>query len=189
MTFKLSAQCNDVGDPRLPFQLYRSYIEQNKWRIPESALAVIAHPGWEGGCESQSPHDGKLVSFKATDIGQPSAELTLVLMKERYSEPHFYLEITYKGLLALDIPDQQRFSLSSFVWHCDEFLYFDAFHEWEIKDKHFTHHIEWLGKDIWKITAREISVQWKFFEHQIDEDLVDAEKRSLPVIQQIGAAP
>ncbi len=186
MTFRLTAQCDEV-DPRLPEQLYRSYIENNRWRIPESALAVTAHPKWAGGSESESPHDSYLVSFNATCIGERSSELTLLLMKERHSEPHFYLEINYSGLFALEIPEQQAISHYPCAWLCDEFLYFDAYPDWEIKDKFFTHQIEWLGKRIWRITASEISVQWSFFEHQIDEGLAEAEKRVRPVIKTIGA--
>lgn len=161
MTFKLSAQCNDIGDITLPHKLYKSYVEHNRWRIPESALGVISHPDWIGNFESKAPLNSVLLTLQLKDVGRSSAELKLILLKERHEEKPFTLEIRYKGLFAIDIPNQEPLSESPLVWHCDEFLHFDAYTSYGIKDKFFTHHIEWLGGKIWSIIARDIEVQWE----------------------------
>ncbi len=161
MTFKLGAQLDDSGDSRLSFKLYESYIEKNKWRIPESALAVIAHPDWSGGSQSKAPYYSQLESFELINLCGPSAELKLSLFKDIDAEKDFYLEITYKGIFALDIPSQQELSESPLIWRYEQFLYFSAYSSHEIEDKMFKHQIEWVGGSIWSITARSIEVQWK----------------------------
>jgi hypothetical protein len=162
VTFKLSAQLDDVGDPRYAFKLYESYIEKNKWRIPESALEIIAHPDWSGGSQSNAPYQSQVVSVQLTNLGSTSAAFKLTLFKEMYVEIPFSLEITYEGLFALNIPSQQEISESALIWRYDQFLYFSAYHSHEIKDKFFTHQIEWVGGSIWSITARNIGAQWKY---------------------------
>lgn len=161
MSFKLSAQLDDAGDSRLAFKLYESYIEKNRWRIPESALKVIAHEDWSGGSDSKAPYYSQLSSIELTNLCSPSAEIKLRLFKDIHAEKDFFLEITYKGVFALDIPSQQELSESPLIWRYEQFLYFSAYASHSIEDKFFKHQIEWVGGSIWSITARSIEVQWE----------------------------
>ncbi len=157
---KLSAQLDDVGNPNLPFELYKSYINHNKWRIPQSALDIIACTDWSGGSDSKAPYYSHLTDMQISDLGSPESTLKLLLQKDMYVDSPFQLEITYKGLFALDIPKHEIFPEQSLIWRYEQFLYFDAYHSAGIKNKLFTHQIEWVTGQVWSITAREIEVLW-----------------------------
>jgi len=159
MAFKLSAQLDQLGNPNLAFELYESYIDHNKWRFPESALEVIAHPDWKAGSQSKAPYYSNLDSFEVKSLGSSNAELALKLVKEMYVETPFNILITYKGLFDLELPSTPGFSEEPMTWRYEQFLYFDAYHQYKIKDKLFTHQIEWTNGRIWSITARDIHVE------------------------------
>ena len=161
MTFKLGALLDDSGDPNLTFKLYDAYIEYNRWRFPESALEVIAHPDWVGGSQSRAPYYSELNSLEIKDLGKVNAELRLTLIKDMYVETPLKILITYQGLFELDIPSTGRLSESTLQWRLEQFLYFDVYHTHKIKDKLFTHQIEWTNGSIWSITARNIGVEWQ----------------------------
>ena len=160
MTFKLSGQLDDVGDPNLPFKLYESYIQHNKSRFPESVLKIIAHSDWSGGSQSKAPYYSQLASFSLTNVGTQAAELKLILTKEMYVEKPFNIEITYVGLFALDIPSQQGLSDSNLMWRYEQFLYFRAGKSSALRNKFFTHQIEWTDGTTWSVTAQEIQAHW-----------------------------
>lgn len=96
MTFKLSAQLDDVGDPNLPFKLYESYIQHNKRHFPESAFQIIAHPDWSGGSASKAPYYSQLASLVLNNVGKLTAELKLTLVKEMYVERPFNMKLPIK---------------------------------------------------------------------------------------------
>ena len=157
---KLSAQLDDTGNANLVFELYRSYIQHNKWRIPQSVLDVIEHPEWSGGSTSRAPYYSQLVGMQSSNLGKPNAELKLILQKDMYVDSAFNIEITYSGVFGLDIPHQGMLSEEQLIWRYEQFLYFDAYQSHQIKDKLFMHQIEWVGGVIWSIIAREVKVLW-----------------------------
>lgn len=161
MSLKLSAQLDDAGDPRLPFKLYESYIQYNKWRIPESALEIISNPDWTGGSFSKAPYYSDLVGVELKDVGTQNAGLTLTLLKDMYVEIPLRITLVYSGLFDLEIPTNPGISEQSLKWRYEQFLYFDAYKSHGIKDKLFVHQIEWTDGSIWSITARNISAEWK----------------------------
>ena len=161
MSLKLSGQLDNAGDPNLAFKLYESYIDYNKWRIPESALRIIAHPDWSGGSQSEAPYYSHLVSTELDGVGTRGARLKLTLLKDEYVPTPVNILINYHGLLELDIPSSDRLSESKLIWRYEQFLYSDAYHRYQIKDKLFNHQIEWVGGYVWSITARHIEVEWK----------------------------
>lgn len=158
MSFKLSAQLDEVGNPNLPFQMYASYLENNKHRFPKSVIDVISNPNWSGGSQSNSPYYGQLVKVKIQNIGNSTASLKLTLRKEMYVPKPFHVELLYSGLLKLNIPNQNNLS-SNMTWRYEQFLYFDDYKNHTPQDKFFTHQIEWVSGEIWSITAREIDVK------------------------------
>jgi hypothetical protein len=129
--------------------------------MPESALSIIAHPDWSGGSQSKAPYYSHLVSTELHGVGTSGARLKLTLHKDEYVPTPLNIMINYDGLLVLDIPSTDRLSESELIWRYEQFLYFDAYHRYQIKDKLFTHQIEWVGGYIWSITARRIEVEWK----------------------------
>jgi hypothetical protein len=159
VTFKLSQTLDYGGDPRLSFQLYESYIKENRWRFPESCLKVIEHPDWTGGSDSQAPYYSDLVSLDVNGIGSPSGKLRLALQKHMYVEAPLSIEIIYEGLFDLEIPPSSGYE-SPLTWRYEQFLYFDAYRSHQIKDKMFMHQIQWTQGSVWSITARNISVNW-----------------------------
>lgn len=158
---KLSAQLDDTGNPNLVFELYRSYVQHNKRRIPQSALDVIDHPDWSGGSMSKAPYYSQLIGVQLEDVGKPTASLKLLLQKDMYVDPPFQIEITYSGVFSLDIPHQNMLSEAQLIWRYEQFLCFNAYPAHQIKDKFFKHQIEWTDGVIWSVTAREVEVQWK----------------------------
>lgn len=124
---KLSTQLDDTGNPNLVFELYRSYIQHNKWRIPQSALDVIEHPDWSGGSTSRAPYYSQVVGMQASNLGKPDAEFKLLLHKDMYVDPAFNIEITYQGIFGLNIPHQSMLSEDQLIWRYEQFLYFDAY--------------------------------------------------------------
>lgn len=160
MALKLSAQLDDAGNPNLTFELYKSYIDYNKWRIPMSALELIANPDWTGGSQSKSPYYSDLVSVEIRDLGSQQAELKLSLTKDMYVETPLSIVITYQGLFDLEIQSTPGLSETETKWRYEQFLYFDPYPEHAIKDKMFVHQIEWINGTIWSITARDIRVEW-----------------------------
>jgi hypothetical protein len=159
VTFKLSQPLDLGGDPKLPFQLYDSYIKENRSRFPESCLQIIEHPDWTGGSASRAPYYSDVVSLVVSAMGSPTAQLKLSLYKHEYLENPLSIEIIYDGLFDLEIPSASGYK-SPLTWRYEQFLWFDAYRSHKIKDKMFTHQIEWTQGSIWSITAKEITVRW-----------------------------
>lgn len=143
--------------------MYDSYIKSNRWRFPESCLNVIEHPEWVGGSTSRAPYYSDLVSVDVDGIGSPTGQLKLALHKHLYVDPPFTIEITYDGLFDLEIPSNSGYD-AALTWRYDQFLFFDAYRSHNLKDKFFTHQIEWVQGTVWSMTAREITVQWNELE-------------------------
>ena len=160
LSLKLSAQLDDAGDPDLPFKLYQSYIQHNKWRLPESVLGVINNPDWTGGSTSRAPYYSDLVELHLDGAGSDEAALRITLLKHMYLEIPLRIVLKYEGLFELVIPEFSNISEYPLVWRYEQFLYFDAYKSHGIKDRLFTHQIEWTDGRIWSITARNIRVEW-----------------------------
>lgn len=161
MSLKLSAQLDDAGDPNLPFKLYESYIQYNKWRLPDSALEVIYRSDWSGGSTSKSPYYSDLVPVEMTGVGSREAAVKLTLLKDMYVETPLSIIISNVGLFDIEIPTNPGISEQSLKWRYEQFLYFDAYQSHGVKDKLFMHQIEWTDGSIWSITARGIHAEWR----------------------------
>ncbi len=160
MAFKLSEQLDHIGDPNLSFEMYRSYVEENKHRFPESVIELMALESWSGGSSSDAPYYGDLLNVEIHDFGKQSASVKIVLLKQDYVDTPFNIELIYKGLLKLNIPNLDDISEQRSKWRYEEFLFFDPYHSNSLKEKMFTHRIEWDSGNIWDITARDIEVKW-----------------------------
>ena len=160
MAFKLSEQLNNVGNQKLPIELYQSYVEHNKHKFPKSVLKVMELESWSGGSASNAPYNSELQRIEILDYGKSTASLKMYLLKQDYVEQPFTIEINYKGLFKLNIPEQDVISEKALKWRYEEILFFDPYHSHKLKDKMFTHNIEWVNGDIWSITAREFEVKW-----------------------------
>ena len=157
MTFKLSDQLDHIGNPRLPFELYQNYVEENKHRFPESVLKVMRAEKWY-------PYDTNLASMEITGfpvVGSAKSleqkpTLKLVLDNTDDIENRYQVELTYIGLFEFEIP---KTTANSLIFRYEEVLFFSAYHSHDIKDKMFTHKIEWVGGTVWSITARELEMR------------------------------
>lgn len=157
MTFKLSGQLDHIDNPKLPFKLYQHYVEKNKHRFPKSVLKVMESEKWY-------PYDTTLASMEIT--GFPivgSAEsleqkptLKLVLDNTDDIENRHQIELIYTGLFEFEMP---KTSYNSLTFRYEEILFFSAYHSHDIKDKMFTHKIEWVDGTVWSITARELEMR------------------------------
>lgn len=160
MTFKLSQQLDNIGNPNLPFELYKNYIEHNRKKFPQSVLDVINEERWSGGSRSEAPYYSDLESFLVENVNKSSPSARMVLSKSKYVEQEFKIQIDYEGLFGMDIPAQTDISHQTLTWRYDQFLFFDGYHSHGIKDKMFTHQIEWIDGNIWSVTARNINITW-----------------------------
>lgn len=161
MTFKLSRQLDCVDNANLPFALYRSYIDHNRSRFPQSALSLIEHPDWSRASQPKAPYNSEVMGVALTNFGKPQAALRLLLLKKNYVEEPFHIEIVYKGLLQLDIPQQDMISINPLIWRYEQFLYYEEARAQRVEEKVFTHQVEWLSGEVWSITAQDIEVRWK----------------------------
>ncbi|MGH1539243.1 MAG: hypothetical protein ACRBHB_02375 [Arenicella sp.] len=150
MTFKLSKQLDHIGNPKLPFEMYENYVEENKHRFPESALNVMRSEKWY-------PYDTGLQSLEVSGFGTPQSFLKLNLLNSDDIDNQYETELTYRGLFQLNIPSIDH--SNQLRWRYEEILFFSAYNSHSIKDKMFTHKIEWVGGIVWSITARELEMQ------------------------------
>lgn len=98
------------------------------------------------------------------DFVKETAHLILTLIKKDhrdYGEKPFQLRLIYQGLLELDIPYQKDISINPFMWRYDEFLFFDPWSSYGHYERMFTHNIEWVGKNVWSITPKQIVATWE----------------------------
>jgi len=157
MTFKLSAQLDFAEDPRKPFEKYRSYIKENGHKFPKSVLDLIGNEKWSGGSDSVAPYYSEVNVVQVRDLGKPEAELELNLHKEMYTPSLIEISIKYRGLIDVHIPTLMDLDCNKMIWRYDQFLLEKS----ETDQKIFKHQIEWVGGDIWSITASDIKVSWK----------------------------
>lgn len=157
MTFKLSEQIDHIGNPKLPFEMYQNYVEENKWRFPESVLQVMESEKWY-------PYDTGLLSIEisgfdtsASFSNTPSSFLKMTLLNTDDIDNQYKIELTYKGLFDFSFPRTGCYS--QLRWRYEEILFFDAYQSHGIKDKMFTQKIEWVGGIVWSITARELEMR------------------------------
>ena len=160
MSFKLGDQLDHLGNPNLAFEMYRSYVEHNKHRFPASVIEVMANANWAGGSASNAPYYSDLESIEINDFGKSTASAKLILLKQDYVEKPFTIEIIYKGLFRFEIPEHNKVSDAALKWRYEQFLFFDPHHSHGLKDKMFTHQIEWITGEIWSITARDVEIKW-----------------------------
>ncbi|GAB58395.1 hypothetical protein RNAN_1367 [Rheinheimera nanhaiensis E407-8] len=73
----------------------------------------------------------------------------------------FEIEIVYKGVFKLDIPNEDFISVRSLTWRYEQFLFYDAYKSHKIDCQMFMHQIEWVAGKVWSICARDIEVSWK----------------------------
>lgn len=164
MVYKLSDQLDHIGNPKYLFEAYDEYLKTNKNKLPESLLVLLASDWWYGGSGSTAPYYCELDNFEIIDFGKESAHLILILIKKDhrdYKEKPFRLRLIYQGLLELNIPHQKDISINPFMWRYDEFLFFDPWSSYGHNERMFTHNIEWVGKNVWSITAKQIVATWE----------------------------
>jgi hypothetical protein len=162
MTFVLSPQLDSGANPNLHWELYKSYLENNRKDIPESVFETISHPNWEGGSNSYSPYMSDVKSFALTNIGTTESHCRLVLTKGDYLQQPIEIEIEYSGLLDIDLPNSGGLR-DGFVktWRYHQFLVCDAWARYEVEGKYFTHQIEFVGGLVWSISASRIQAYWR----------------------------
>ena len=156
MTFKLSEQLD--ADGTTAFTLYQKYVENNRWRFPESVLSVIENPDWSGGYYSKSPHDGELKSILISGIGTKENRIELQISK---LWEDVEIQINYLDVFDFNFPNIGL--LEQFPsWRYEQFKFYDPYHKHGIKNKKmFIHEIEWVTGIVWSITASEIEVIWR----------------------------
>lgn len=162
MTFVLSPQLDSGANSKLHWELYKSYLENNKRLIPDSVFKVIEHENWKGGSDTFSPFMSDLKSVEIKNINTKDSMCKLVFEKGDYLEQPILIEIIYRGLLQTDLPNSGSLKADFFPkrWRNNQFLVFDAWRAYEEKGNYFTHQIEFVGGCIWSITANEIEVSW-----------------------------
>jgi len=164
MVYKLSDQLDHIGNPQYIFEAYKEYLNTNRNKFPTSVLDILASERWFGRSGSTAPYYCELHTVEVIDFGKETAHLILTLIKKDhrdYGEKPFQLRLIYQGLLELDIPYQKDISINPFMWRYDEFLFFDPWNSYGHNEKMFTHHIEWVGKHVWSITAKQIVATWE----------------------------
>lgn len=160
MTFKLSKQLDSLKNPALFFDIYEQYIIDNANKFPESVTNLIRNPRWYGGSDSDAPYYSVLKSFSISDLGKDSASIILRLIKKEYVSDPIQIDILYKGVCRIDIPDQSFVTEHSLKWRYEQFLYYDSHINHDIKTPMFTHQIEWVNGKVWSISAKDIEVVW-----------------------------
>ncbi|MDR2060141.1 MAG: hypothetical protein LBQ29_01920 [Acinetobacter sp.] len=164
MVYKLSEQLDHVGNPEYIFEAYKEYLRENRSKLPASILNLIASEQWQGGSGSTAPCYCELQDIEIIDFGKATARLILTLIKKEYrdyKEKPFQLRLIYQGLLELNIAQQRDISVNPFIWRYDEFLFFDPWSSYGHNEKMFTHNIEWVGKNVWSITAKDLIAIWE----------------------------
>ncbi|WP_278395408.1 hypothetical protein [Acinetobacter venetianus] len=164
MVYKLSDQLDHIGNPQYIFEAYKEYLNTNRNKFPTSVLDILASERWFGGSGSIAPYYCELDNFEIIDFGKESAHLILTLIKKDhrdYEETPFRLRLIYQGILEFNIPYQKILSINPFVWRYDEFLFFDPWSSYGNNERMFTHNIEWVGKNVWSITAKQIVATWE----------------------------
>lgn len=157
MALKLSEQLD--ADPIAAFALYNKYVENYRYKFPESVLSVIENPQWrDGGCDSNSPHDAEFKNILFSGIGTERNRIELLI-----SKPWLNLEIQVNYLGVFDFNLQGTGNLEKLPsWRYEQFRYYDPYHEYQIKNKKmFTHDIELHDGIVWNITASNIEVIWQ----------------------------
>jgi len=161
MTFVLSPQLDSGANPNLHWELYRSYLKNNKNEIPKSVFETLDHEHWEGGSNTFSPYMSNLTSIEITNIGTKDSKCILVLEKSGYIEKPIEIIVVYSGLLKVDLPDIGGLTEGfTKTWRYNQFLVFDAWPDYEKKGAYFTHQIEFVGNYVYSITASNIQVAW-----------------------------
>lgn len=161
MTFKLSEQLDSLKDPSLFFDIYNLYLKDNFTKFPRSVLELLENNNWHGGSASNAPYYSDLESFSISDLRTKLANATLKLVKNEYVAQPFEIEIVYKGVFKVDIPNEKFISERPLKWRYEQFLFYDASKIDKIEGQMFTHQIEWVGGKIWSISARDIEVSWR----------------------------
>jgi len=157
MTLKLSEQLD--ADAGTAFALYKKYVENYRYKFPESVLSIIENPDWtDGGKFSKSPHDAELKNILISGIGTKENRIELQL-----SKPWEDLEIQINYLEVFDFNLPGVGILEQFPsWRYEQFKYYDLYRSHNIKNKKmFNHEIEWVTGIVWSITASEIEVIWR----------------------------
>ena len=164
MVYKLSEQLDHVGNSEYIFEAYEEYLRENRGKLPTSILDLIDSEQWRGGSGSTAPYYCELKDIEVIDFGKATARLILTLIKKEhrdYKEKPFQLRLIYQGLLELNIAQQRDISVNPFIWRYDEFLFFDPWSSYGHNEKMFTHNIEWVGKNVWSITAKDLIAIWE----------------------------
>ena len=138
------------ADCRLAFELYRKYLDDNKWRFPPSAFALASSDWWFDFNDHRCPHDGRIISVKLyeTDIAEGTTEISLSvrLAGAWQDEEH---EIIYSGISAYDLGGSDADLASGHGdWRYDEFRVDDT--------KQVLHEIEWGNGARWLIKCRDV---------------------------------
>jgi hypothetical protein len=156
MTLKLSEQLE--ADAGTAVALYQKYVENYRFKFPESVISIIENPVWDGAYYSKSPHYGDLKDIIISGIGTKNNRIELQI-----SKPWADLEIQINYLEVFDFNLPGVGLLEQFPsWRYDQFKYYDPFQKYGIKNKKmFTHEIEWVTGIVWTITASEIEVIWR----------------------------
>ena len=141
MSFILDEQRD--ADCRLAFELYRVYLDDNKWRFPPSAFALASSDWWFNFNDHRCPHDGRLISVQLHETesgdGETGLSMSVRLAGAWKNEEH---EISYSGITAYDLGGGEADLIRGHGdWRYDEFRVDDA--------KQAIHEIEWRHGARW----------------------------------------
>ena len=148
MSFILCEQRD--ADCRLAFQLYRKYLDANKWRFAPSAFALASSKCWFDCNDHRCPHDGRMISVQLgeSEVADGTTELSMSvrLAGAWQSEEHkvIYSGITYYNLSG----DNGGLVNGHGHWRYDEFRVDDC--------KRVLHEIEWGNGARWLIKCRDV---------------------------------
>lgn len=163
MVYQLSEQLDHIGNPQYAFDAYKEYLKTNRNRFPQSVLDIIDSQNWYGGSGSKALYYCTLNKLELIDYGQSTAQLILTLSKIEDRDLEgipFTLKLIYQGVTELNIPHQEHVSINVLKCRYNEFEFFDPWRKYQSNEKMFSHYIDWIGQNVWKITAKELHAIW-----------------------------
>lgn len=149
MSYKLSNQLD--ADAVTSFELYRKYFELNKYHFPKSVIRLVKSSDWNGGTMQKGPMDSRLIK---TTLLHSKSEIQFELEKRQSGDK---LIIKYSGVQSFDL--RRKFT-EELIWRYEQFRFVNSYNKYKLQDKIFIHDIEWTSGEIFKIEAKEISVQY-----------------------------
>ena len=137
--FVLSDQLDTNGDPNLPFQRYREYVEANRARFPLAAYDLIASGLLLDALDHRCPHDAWLewARFEEPSQGDRHEIRSLSLRVRLLGAYHdLYIELFYPQVFSYTMSNPSS-EAGHFDWRYSEIRMSDS--------GNVIHEIEWAG--------------------------------------------